>query len=41
VLYRSEAQGIERQGIGVRIREISADDEAALIAYVALRARQS
>jgi len=41
VLYRSEAQGIERQGIGVRIREISAEDEAALIAYVALRARQA
>ena len=41
VLYRSELQGMDRQGIGVRIREISPDDEAALIAYVALRARQA
>ena len=41
VLYRSELQGVDRQGIGVRIREISPDDEAALIAYVALRARQA
>lgn len=41
VLYRSELQGMDRQGIGVRISEISPDDEAALIAYVALRARQA
>ena len=41
VLYRSELQGMDRQGIGVRIHEISPDDEAALIAYVALRARQA
>ena len=41
VLYRSDLQGVDRQGIGVRIREISPDDEAALIAYVALRARQA
>lgn len=40
VLYRSELQGVDRQGIGVRIREISPEDEAALIAYVTLRARQ-
>lgn len=39
VLYRTELQGVERQGIGVRIREISPEDEAALIEYVALRAR--
>ena len=41
VLYRSELQGVDRQGVGVRICEISPDDEAALIAYVALRARQA
>ena len=41
VLYRTELQGVERQGIGVRIREISPEDEAALIEYVALRARAS
>ncbi len=41
VLYRSELQGVDRQGIGVRIREISPEHEAALIAYVALRARQA
>ncbi|MFO0689211.1 MAG: response regulator [Myxococcota bacterium] len=40
ILYRSELQGMERQGVGVRIREISPEDEAALIAYVTLRARQ-
>jgi len=40
VLYRSELQGVERQGIGVRISDISPEDEAALISYVALRARQ-
>ncbi len=39
VLYRSELQGVDRQGIGVRIREISPEHEAALIEYVALRAR--
>lgn len=41
VLYRTELQGVQRQGIGVRIREISPEDEAALIEYVALRARTS
>lgn len=40
ILYRSELQGVDRQGVGVRIREISPEDEAALIAYVTLRARQ-
>ncbi len=39
VLYRTEIQGVERQGIGVRIRDISPEDEAALIEWVALRAR--
>lgn len=39
VLYRSEQQGVERQGIGVRICDISPEDEAALIAYVTLRAK--
>jgi hypothetical protein len=39
VLYRSELQGVDRQGIGVRIHEISPEHEAALIEYVALRAR--
>ena len=39
VLYRTELQGMDRQGIGVRIREISSEDEATLIEYVALRAR--
>lgn len=41
VLYRSEAQGIDRQGIGVRIRDIAPEHEAALIEYVALRARNA
>ncbi len=41
VLYRSDQQGVDRQGIGVRIREISSEDEAALIAYVAMRAQQA
>ncbi|MBY0399829.1 response regulator [Myxococcota bacterium] len=40
ILYRSELQGVDRQGIGVRIQEISPEDEAALIAYVTLRERQ-
>lgn len=39
VLYRSEQQGVDRQGIGVRICEISPEDEAALIAWVTLRAK--
>jgi CheY-like chemotaxis protein len=39
VLYRSELQGVDRQGIGVRIHEIAPEHEAALIEYVALRAR--
>ena len=41
VLYRSEAQGVDRQGIGVRIRDIAPEHEAALIEYVALRARNA
>lgn len=41
VLYRSELQGVDRQGIGLRICEMSPEDESALIAYVTLRARQS
>lgn len=40
ILYRSELQGVDRQGVGMRIRDISPEDEAALIAYVTLRARQ-
>ena len=39
ILYRTDTQGIDRQGIGVRIRDISPEHEAALIEYVALRAR--
>ncbi len=41
VLYRTELQGMDRQGIGIRIREISPEDEAALIEWVTLRARTS
>lgn len=41
VLYRTELQGMDRQGIGVRIREISPEDEATLIEYVSMRARTS
>lgn len=41
VLYRSDEQGVTRQGIGVRITDISPEDEAALIAYVTLRARRA
>jgi CheY-like chemotaxis protein len=41
ILYRSDLQGVDRQGIGVRIRKISPEDEAALIAYVTVRARQA
>ncbi|GEM_PF-1229156 len=36
VLYRAEAQGA-LPGIGLRFRDISADDEEALIAYLAAR----
>ncbi|MEZ4333415.1 MAG: response regulator [Myxococcota bacterium] len=41
VLYRSELQGVERQGVGVRICDMSPEDEAALIAYVTLRASRA
>lgn len=41
ILYRSEQQGVARQGVGVRICEISAEDEAALIHYVTMRARRA